>query len=116
MNGASQEQLIKGNTACNKSKPLSLLLQKFLTAIADDHRIHPTHISLYVALLHYWKQQNYMSPIALGRDEGMRLSKITGRTTYQKCMRDLHYSGYIIYRPSFNRFKKSEVELIQDST
>ena len=94
-----------------KKESFDLQIQNFLSAAAEDHRIHPAHISLYVTLLCYWKQQQYINPIDMCRDELMKRSKITGRTTYQRCLRELHERGYIIYEPTYNRFANSRIYL-----
>ena len=39
----------------------------------------------------------------------MRISKISSKATYHKCLRNLHDSGYINYQPSYNPFKGSHV-------
>jgi CDP-glycerol glycerophosphotransferase (TagB/SpsB family) len=95
-----------------KKDSFDLLLQDFLTVAGDDHRIHPAHISLYVTLFFYWKQQQFTNPIDVCRDELMKRSKITGRTTYQRCLRELHERGYIIYKPTFNRFENAKMYLV----
>ena len=41
----------------------------------------------------------------------MRISKISAKATYHKCIKDLHNFGYIQYLPSFNPFKGSLVYL-----
>lgn len=43
--------------------------------------------------------------------ELMRISKISDKATYHKCINDLHTYGYIQYLPSFNPFKGSLVYL-----
>jgi hypothetical protein len=97
-----------------KKESFDLLLDNFLAAVAEDHRIHPAHISLYITLLYYWKQQQYINPIDKCRDELMKRSKITGRASYQRCLRELHQTGYIRYKPSFNRFANSKLYLVND--
>src|ERR1700733_14226068 len=86
-------------------------LDEFLIAAQDDHLIHPPHISLYVALFQVLKQCHFIQPIDRKRDDLMRLSKITGRGTYQRCLRDLHAGGYIIYRPCFDGSRNSLIYL-----
>ena len=95
-----------------KKESFDLQLQNFLSAAAEDHRIHPAHISLYVMLFYFWKQQQYINPIDMCRDELMKRSKITGRATYQRCLRELDQIGYIKYVPSFNRFANSRMYML----
>jgi CDP-glycerol glycerophosphotransferase (TagB/SpsB family) len=73
--------------------------------------MHPAHISLFVTLFYCWKQQQFTGPIDMRRDELMKRSKITGRATYQRCLRELHEAGHIIYAPTFNRFANCKIFL-----
>ncbi len=41
----------------------------------------------------------------------MRISKIASTATYHKCMKDITERGYVIYKPSFNPFKGSILEV-----
>jgi len=43
----------------------------------------------------------------------MKVSKICANATYHKVMKDLHNYGFIVYKPSYNPFRGSEVELVQ---
>jgi hypothetical protein len=88
------------------------VLEGFMLAVAEDHRIHPAHISLYVTLFCLWKQQQYKGMIDMRRDELMKISKIVGRGTYQRCLRELHSAGYINYQPTFNRFENSKIGIV----
>lgn len=45
----------------------------------------------------------------------MRISKISSRATYHKCLKNLHSQGYINYEPSYNPFKGSHVYLFSFS-
>ena len=45
----------------------------------------------------------------------MRISKISSRATYHKCLKNLHSLGYINYEPSYNPFKGSHVYLFNFS-
>jgi len=87
------------------------LLERFLNAAAEDPFIHPAHISLYVTLLYYWKRQDFINPVDVRRDKLMKQAKITGRTTYQRCLRELRERGYILYEPKYNRFVNSCIYL-----
>jgi len=83
----------------------------FLEAAADDVKLTPTHIRIYSAILYYWKRQGSVNPVSIFRNDIMRFSKIAGRSTYQKCMQELHDYGYIRYIPSFNHYVGSIVHL-----
>jgi hypothetical protein len=45
----------------------------------------------------------------------MRISKISSKATYHKCLRNLHDLGYINYQPSYNPFKGSHVVMFNFS-
>jgi hypothetical protein len=45
----------------------------------------------------------------------MRISKISSKATYHKCLKNLHNLGYINYEPSYNPFKGSHVILFNFS-
>ena len=88
---------------------------KHLTAFFDkvilDKTLNPTHISLYIALFQCWNCNRFRNPISINRDEIMRISKISSKATYHKCLKNLHAMGYINYEPSFNPFRGSHVIL-----
>jgi hypothetical protein len=83
------------------------LLSAFLQAATEDQRLLPTHISLYLALFVQWDGHT----ILVNKDILMQASKISGRSTYQRCIKQLACYGYISYRASFNRFEASQVYL-----
>ncbi len=89
-------------------KPLS----DFFLAIENDCRISITHISIYAALLQYWKEQQYVNPFQVFSYEIMEKAKISASTTYHKCIRDLSDYGYISYIPSFKRNQGSKVYML----
>jgi hypothetical protein len=74
----------------------------FFEFIKNDERISTAHISLYAALCYCASAQENKNPVLIIRKNLMQLSKISGRSTYQKCMQELREYGYIRYDPSFN--------------
>ena len=90
-------------------------LTGFFERIIPDRSLNPTHISLYVALFQSWNINRFQNPISITRDEVMRISKISSKATYHKCMRDLNDKGYVKYEPSFNPYKGSMVSLFDFS-
>lgn len=83
-----------------KNVHLDTLLHDFLIHVRDDHRIGPSHIAVYTALVSLC-QERKEHPISFFGRELMRLSKLSSRT-YHQCMQDLHKIGCIKYLPSFN--------------
>ena len=81
-------------------------LEDFLRKIADDPRVTARHISLYLSLFG-GKGWDPGKPVVLNRGDLMRRSKISGKSTYYRCLRDLHEQGYIRYRPARHRWDES---------
>lgn len=86
-------------------------LSDFFSAIEHDGRIGIVHIAVYSALLHFWKENGYPNPISAFSYEIMEVAKISGHTTYHRCIKQLNEYGYIRYLPSFKRNKASEIYL-----
>jgi len=90
-------------------------LTGFFEKVANDRALNPTHVSLYMAMFQFWNCNRFKNPISISRDEVMRISKISSKSTYHKCLKKLHYLGYICYEPSYNPFKGSHVFLFNFS-
>jgi hypothetical protein len=90
-------------------------LTGFFEKVAKDKTLNPTHVSLYIALFQFWNCNRFRNPISISRDEIMRISKISSKATYHKCLKNLHALGYIKYEPSYNPFKGSHVYLFNFS-
>lgn len=88
-------------------KPLS----DFFSAIENDQRISITHIGIYAALLKYWMDQDFASPLVVFKSEIMQIAKVSSPKTYYKCIKELSEYGYINYKPSFKRTRGSKVSL-----
>jgi hypothetical protein len=89
-----------------------LTICRFMDRVGEDHRIGPTHISLFLAILYFYRKQEYILPIYVYRKELMRQAKISAFGTYHKGMRELKVYGYIGYVPSYNPVLGSLVYLI----
>lgn len=89
---------------------LSLILSGFMDLMKEDPRIGPSHISLYLAIVHCCQMQQQLPVHVFGRDL-MKDAKISACGTYHKCMRELKEYGYINYIPSFNPLQGSLVGL-----
>src|SRR5260221_6866359 len=86
-------------------------LAGFFERVSVDDRLNPTHISMYVSLFQFWNATRFQNPISISRNELMKVSKISAKATYHKCMKELNDYGYLQYKPSFNPFKGSLVYL-----
>lgn len=91
-------------------------LAGFFDRVAADERLNPTHISMYVSLFQFWNASRFKNPISISRGELMRVSKISAKATYHKCMKELNDFGYLQYKPSYNPFKGSLVYLFNFQT
>ena len=84
----------------------------FFGNVIKDHRMVPSHISLYVSLFQLWSRNQYQNPFRVSRKEVMKLGKIRSFATYHKCIKELHQAGFIIYAPSYNSYEGSSVIII----
>jgi hypothetical protein len=78
------------------------ILNSFYRKADGDQKISPSHISVYMALVHIFLSRRLKNPIVINRLEIMKRAKINSRNTFGKCLHELHLYGYIDYRPSFN--------------
>ena len=90
-------------------------LTGFFNKIADENKLNPTHISLYLALFQCWNVNRFKNPTGISREEIMKASKINSKATYHKCMRELQTLGFIEYLPTFNPHSSSNVNMINFS-
>ncbi len=84
--------------------------------MADDERLSPFHISLYLTLFQFWNLNRFKNPISIARQETMRLSKIGSVNTYIKCIKELDKWNYLKYAPSHNPLKGSLIYLYNFNT
>lgn len=91
-------------------------LAGFFDRVAIDERLNPTHISMYVSLFQFWNANRFQNPISISRNELMKVSKISAKATYHKCMKELNEWQYLKYKPSYNPFKGSLVYLFNFQT
>ena len=83
----------------------------FFSAIREDSRINPVHISLFMAIVQQWGKNNRQSPISVFSKELMQLAKISSIATYYRSMKQLHEYGYVKYKPSHNCYCRSLIYL-----
>ncbi|WP_217602346.1 hypothetical protein [Chitinophaga sp. GbtcB8] len=72
-----------------------------------EQQLTATHISLYMALFQYWNYHRFPPTFTLYRNSLMRLSGIGSRSTYLKCLKELHNQGYLQYHPAKNTNRPS---------
>lgn len=84
----------------------------FFVRASGDHRIGPHHVAVYMAIFQEWCIQECANPITVFKEQVSKVSKV-GKTTYYKCMQELHEYGYIEYTPSYSPFLGSLVRLVE---
>jgi hypothetical protein len=87
-------------------------LKTFFRKIIAQEEISTSHISIYMTLYHLWKNNQFESPIQITRCTVMQYSKVASKTTYHKCIKELHGLGYIIYDPSYHPHFGSKLYMI----
>lgn len=96
----------------NYIKHLNAVFKRF----SKDSRLNPTHLSLYVALFQFWNINRFSDVFYINRGEIMQMAKIGSKNTYHRCLKNLNDWSYIIYLPSHNPYKSSQVKMLTFST
>jgi hypothetical protein len=91
-------------------------LSGFFEKLAEDRRMTPYHVSLYVCLFRYWNLNRFRNPFPISREELMDLSRIGSTNTYARCMKQLNEWGYIEYSPTGNFHTGIQVSCISFDT
>jgi len=86
-------------------------VDRFLKPAADDGRLLPSHISLYMALF-YYSPGKAGAHFRVSRKQLMRFSRIKSVATYHKCLKELVACGYIAYEPSYDPYRASSAALL----
>lgn len=92
---------------------LSFPLDRFLQRAAEDVRLLPTHMTLFMAIF-YYSDNDPERPFRVSRRRLMHFSRIKSKSTYHKCIAELVKYGYITYKPSFDPLKASMVRIVTD--
>jgi len=91
---------------------LATRADRFLRRAANDDRLLPSHISLYMAMF-YYSPDKPCDHFQVSRKNLMRFSRIKSVATYHKCLKELVAYGYIDYRPSYDPYRASSVALLK---
>ena len=86
-------------------------LSFFISRVASDVRLRPTHTSLYLALCHAWSASQFRDEFHVSRRRLMYAAHIRSIATYHKVIGDLQAFGYLDYWPSYHPLKGSRVSL-----
>lgn len=92
----------------NYIKHLNVMLETF----SLDTRLNPKHVSLYMALFRCWNSERFPTWFFISRKVLMNSSRIGSKSSYHRCLKNLHDWGYLIYKPS-HRISGSRVKIIQ---
>jgi len=91
---------------------LAAQADQFLRRAANDDRLLPSHISLYMAMFYHGPDKPG-DHFQVSRKNLMRFSRIKSVTTYHKCIKELVAYGYIDYQPSYDPYRASSVVLLK---
>ncbi|WP_047419605.1 hypothetical protein [Cellulophaga sp. Hel_I_12] len=83
---------------------------------SKDKRLNPSHICLYMGLFQLWNNYHFSTSFYINRDEVMQLAKIGSKTTYHRCIKELHHWKYLVYLPSYNPFHGSKIKMFNFGT
>lgn len=86
-----------------------------LKRFADDGRAHRDHMVTFIVLMELWVAQRRPESVELEFAHLLRILK-TKRSTLFDWLRQLETFGYIELRRSSNRYEKSTVRLVMDSS
>jgi hypothetical protein len=87
-------------------------IMMILDAMANDDRIGPAHVCLYLAIWDSSERLGTKGSFYVCRRKLMRLSKLKGRTTYSRVIGELARWHYIDYRPSPDLRGRSRVRVM----
>ncbi|WP_435048683.1 hypothetical protein [Formosa sp. S-31] len=91
-------------------------LNAVFALFAKDGRLNPTHISLYIALFQLWNLYHFPKEFYINRQEVMSLAKIGSKSTYHRSIKALSLWSYLVYHPSKNKFKGSQIMMFKFGT
>jgi hypothetical protein len=92
-----------------------LHLNHTFNKMADDERLSPPHISLYMALFLEWNAARFLNPLYISSAELMRAAKIRNKDTYGRTLHQLHAWGYLTYQPTRSKYTSSTVSMLDFS-
>lgn len=99
--------MARNESSVNYIKHLSEIFVKF----SEDDRLSAYHISLYIALFQMWNINRFSNPLLIIRSEIMQVSRISSKSTYHRCIKELEAFGYIEYFPSRNAMVGSKINI-----
>jgi hypothetical protein len=80
----------------------------FFDTVADDPRVLPSHIVLYLGLVNVWQHQECPEEFEIVSADLMRMVKLS-RETFRRRLVELKSFGYIGYEAAGNQFAKAAI-------
>jgi hypothetical protein len=90
-----------------------LHLNSFFEKIPNDKRLRPVHVSLYMALFHFWNNARFTNDFFICRAEVMKQARVGSKGTYHRCINELDEWKYIKYSPSHSPSLGSTINMIE---
>lgn len=87
-------------------------LNAFLDKAAKEKWMVSYHYSLYMALFNTWNKLGFRKTFHIRRDEIMSAAKIKAKSTYYRCIKELHAHQYLVYYPSAQRQCPATISMI----
>ena len=81
---------------------MSRQMEYYVTKMIREKELHPSRISVYMAILQIWKEQGRQNPFHISRKKVMSRSGIKSIVTYHRCITELQDRGMVAYTPSYN--------------
>ena len=98
-------------TTISSGELVSIYLEFFKKSTTDS-RLGPIHIAVYTAIFDIWIKKGCISPVTLFSSEVLPVAKLSTRMTYHRILKELGDYGYLMYTPSFNKYRGSRIILI----
>ena len=89
-----------------------LHLNAFFEKIPKDKRLRPVHVSLYMALFHFWNNARFTNDFFICRAEVMKQARVGSKGTYHRCINELNEWKCIRYNPSHSPSLGSTINMI----
>lgn len=86
-------------------------LENYVSRLIQEKGLQPSRVSVFMAILHLWREQKHQNPFNITRKKVMKHSGIKSIVTYHKCISELNDRGMLEYQPSYHPKKGSRVRL-----
>lgn len=87
-------------------------LNAFLNMAAKEKWIGVYHYALYMTLFHIWNKTGFSKTFTVKRNDGMKAAKISSKTTYYRCLKELEAAKLLKYFTGDSPFTPAKIEMI----